>query len=69
MFSASLLKHDRFRNASYYGQPIVNRVIDTPLFVNLDVVDSEFYEAKSLKKHHFQSSPSGGSVCQFFWKN
>ena len=35
---------------AYYDQSTVDREINTPLFANLDVVDSKLYEVKSLKK-------------------
>ena len=50
-YSSSLLRKDRFRKISYHDQFTVDKAINSPRFVNLDVVDSDLYEVKSLKKH------------------
>ena len=45
------MRKDKFRKISYYDQSTVDKAINSPRFVNLDVVDSDLYEVKSLKKH------------------
>ena len=50
-YSASLVRKDRFRKISYHDQSTVDKAINSPRFVNLDLVDNDLYEVKSLKKH------------------
>ena len=50
-YLASLLKKDKFRKISYHDQSTVDKAINSPRFVNLDLVDSDRYKVKSLKKH------------------
>ena len=50
-YSAALLRKDKFHKISYHDQSTVDKAINSPWFVNLDVVDSDLYEVKSLKKH------------------
>ena len=50
-YSSVLLRKDRYKNISYHDQSTVDKAINSPRFVNLDLVDNDLYEVKSLKKH------------------
>ena len=50
-YSLALLRKDKFCRISYHDQSTVDKAINSPQFVNLDVVDSDLYKVKSLKKH------------------
>ena len=50
-YSLSLLRKDRFQKISYHDQFTVDKAINSPRFVNLDLVNSNLYEIKSLKNH------------------
>ena len=50
-YSTALLRKDKFRNISYHDQFTVDKAVNFPRFVNLDVVNSKLYETKSPKKH------------------
>ena len=50
-YLVALMRKDKFRKISYHDQSTVDKAINSPRFVNLDVVDSNLYEVKSLKKH------------------
>ena len=50
-YSSALPRKDRFQKVSYHDQSTVDKAINSPRFVNLDLVDSDLYEVKSLKKH------------------
>ena len=49
-YSSALLRKDRFRKISYHQQFTVDKTINSHRFVNLDVIDGDLYEVKSLKK-------------------
>ena len=50
-YSSSLLRKGRYRKIFYHDQSTVDKAINSPRFVNLDLVDNNLYEVKSLKKH------------------
>ena len=50
-YLAALLRKDKFCKIFYHDQSTVDKAINSPRFVNLDVVDSDLYETKSFKKH------------------
>ena len=45
------MRKDKFCKICYHDQSTVDKAINSPRFVNLDVVDSDLYEVKSLQKH------------------
>ena len=50
VYSSSLLRKERYKTISYHNQSTVDKAINSPRFVNLDLVDNDLYEVKSLKK-------------------
>ena len=50
LYSASLLNKEKHRNITYCDNETVNKAINNPRFVNLEVVTPGVYEIKSLKK-------------------
>ena len=50
-YSASSVRKDWYKNISYHYQSTVDKAINSPRFVNLDLVDNNLYEVKSLKKY------------------
>ena len=68
-YSSVLLRKDRFCKIFYHDQSTVDKAINSPRFVNLDVVDSDLYEVKSLKKTcHIRFTGSNGDVCLLLGK-
>ena len=50
LFSAKLLNKTTYRSKTYHLEKTVNRAINDPHFVHLDVIAADLYEVKSLKK-------------------
>ena len=66
-YSSALLRKDRFRKISYHDQSTVDKAINSPWFVNLDVVNSDLYEVKSLKKYVIFDLPVQMGIFVYSW--
>ena len=66
-YSSSLLRKERYKNISYHDQSTVDKAINSPWFVNLNLVDNDLYEVKSLKKHVIFDLPIQIGLFVYSW--
>ena len=66
-YSSVLLRKDRYKNISYHDQSTGDKAINSPRFVNLDLVDNDLYEVKNLKKHVIYDLPIQIGMYVYSW--
>ena len=66
-YLVALVRKDRFRKISYHDQSIVDKAINSPQFVNIDLVDSDLYEVKSLKQYVIFDLPIQMGISVYSW--